>query len=128
MKAFRCYNCEDERGVPGHPFFAETPVCPKCGLDGTKPQYARHFAPMKAIHFDTPDPAFAKSKNKHGSGKAACSPDLKNVMLTNAPNVVNCPACKETDEWKDADKSFSFNPEDDFPVTIDPANMVLTKG
>lgn len=129
MKRFRCYNCQDVEGMPGHDFYGEAPVCDKCGLDGTKPQYARFFAVCKAIHFNPPDPAFAKGHIVHGLGHPACGVKfIRGVMLTNAPKAVNCEACKATEEWIAAIASESFNPEDDFPVNIDTAKMMITKG
>lgn len=132
MKGWRCYNCNNDKGDPGLDFYGDKPICPKCGLDGTNQRYRGLFAALKVIHFDAPDPALAKGSGRHtrGIGHAACDPKLKvgTVQATGEPTVVNCPACRESQAWIDADKTVNFNPEDDFPVSIDLAGTMIVKG
>ncbi len=132
MKGFRCYNCDNEHGNPGLDFLGDEPKCPQCGLDGTDKRYKHLFAALKVIHFDAPDPSLVKGSGRitRGVGHAACNPEIKvgKVMASGEPNAVNCPACKDTEVWKLADKTSKLNPEDDFPVELDLAGTVLKKG
>ncbi len=117
MKMFRCYNCENAKGMPGLDFPADAPVCPNCGLDGRDPKFAGLFAPLVCIHFDAPH---AVAKNR-GVGHAACDPKLPigTVRGSGHPDAVSCPACRETEAFQAAQKAVSVNPEDNFPLTVD---------
>jgi len=127
MKLFKCYNCTGDDGMAGVDFFAEKPVCPTCKLDGAEPRFAGRIVQCRIIHFDPPHPVAAGAGLNH----LACDPTKKigkvNVVATGVPDVVNCPACRETEAWKAAKKA---NETDDVPgITVGGlASEILKKG
>ena len=100
MKLWKCYNCENGDGIPGVDFFADAPVCPTCKLDGADKRHGNKIVACKIIHFDPPHPSVKDA----GLGHLACSPSKVigkvDAMATGVPDVVNCPLCRATDDWK----------------------------
>lgn len=102
MKRYKCWNCLDDRNMPGREFEADKPVCPTCGLDPVKhPEGKGLLVEIKPCHFVPPHPVI-KSR---GTGKRAC--DGKPVgtasqPCTAEPPVVTCRACQQSDEFRKA--------------------------
>ncbi|WP_020474925.1 hypothetical protein [Zavarzinella formosa] len=128
-KLYRCYNCSDDKGMPGRDFAADKPVCPKCGLDGSPgSRFASKIVALRTIHLDPPHPTVKSA----GTGQPACGvPRLGSMAMTGDPNVVNCPKCRETPEWKTLKARRDASPDDielpDFPVVVDIEKQQFTK-
>lgn len=93
MPRFRCAQCKGE-------FVAAKPACEKCGLDPEKDaRHAAFFLDLVTIHFDPPTHVPGL-----GNGHAACNPTLRTGSngdaWTGEKQVVNCEACKASDEFK----------------------------
>lgn len=120
MKRFRCYNCT-------HEFIAKEPLCLKCGLDGREPRYATHVVEIKTIHYDPPSKVYGV-----GMGCRACDQNtpINRGRGTGIAKIVNCDACKESAEWKQAMDydDTGIPPGEDFPVEIDRAKMTIRRG
>lgn len=91
LKPFRCQNqncSEDHAGRLIFDFWAEKPVCPKCGADGkVMPDVV---IPLSIIHFDAPTNVYGR-----GERVAACTGRPHNGQPASGnPEVVNCPECK----------------------------------
>src|SRR5687767_1359545 len=97
-KPFRCQNSEcseDEAGRLIFDFWADKPVCPKCGTDAkTMPNIV---IPLTIVHFDPPSKVFGRglrilacTRKHYGGGET----------VTGNAGSVNCPACKESPEWQ----------------------------
>jgi hypothetical protein len=117
MRLWRCYNCPNDKGVPGRDFMAEPaePVCPKCSLSGKDPRFGKRIVPLKTVHFDPPHPTVAEA----GTGKLACGQAWKaDTRATGHAGTVNCPACRVTDEFKKATEAQDPG-GDDFEVPGD---------
>lgn len=126
MKFWRCVTCEDRPGIPGHDFAAEQPVCDRCGTDAKSGGLAASkIIALKVLHFDAPDPV----RPGRFVNAAACDIALTvgKVRLTGEPSVVNCPACKMTQEWKTADAASRVVLDEDFPIQIDTEAGVIRK-
>jgi hypothetical protein len=98
-KLWKCYNCLDDRAIPGRDFFADTPVCPKCGADKSDPQAANTVVACRIVHLEPPHPFLV---NK-GTGTIACgfvrTPDTR---ITGETLATNCPKCRASDAYKAA--------------------------
>jgi len=131
-KFFRCYNCNDPKGVPGRDFVADAakPVCPNCTLDGTRgSQHANMIVALRTMHYDA----------KHGIVKCrgknvpACGAKrLETTAMTGDPNAVNCLACQATEVFKAEKAEFNagadeFEQPADFPIAVDPATAAYVK-
>lgn len=102
MPLYLCRNHPDT--VHGHPFEADKPVCPRCGMDrDADPSHAQYIADRVVVHMEPPHPL----KFDRGAGHAACDPALKTgtrvkgvaVVTTGEPLAVTCPACKLTEAF-----------------------------
>jgi hypothetical protein len=102
MPLYVCRNHADT--IFGHPFEAEKPVCPKCGMDrDADPTHAQYITERVVIHLEPPHAV----KFDRGAGHAACNPDLKvgrvvkgvRVVTTGEPLAVTCEACKQTEAF-----------------------------
>jgi hypothetical protein len=98
MKPYRCQNqacSEDHAGRLIFDFWAERPVCPKCGADGKI--MPNVVIPLVLMHFDPPSKVFGRGMRilactRKGYGQA-------NVSVTGNPTCVNCPDCKKSAEY-----------------------------
>jgi hypothetical protein len=91
--------CENDKGLSGRDFQAESPVCPLCGTDASNPRDREYILEIETVHFDPPFHA------KRGCGHAACNPAMKLgdvKFLTGEPAVVTCEPCRGTDAWAKA--------------------------
>lgn len=91
---FRCLNpeCVARLEPLCQPFeFAagEQSPCPECG--------SANVVRLEVIHFDPPRGKFP------AKGTAACNGSIRYTSGTAVPAVVNCPACRETQAWQEAD-------------------------
>jgi hypothetical protein len=131
-KFFRCYNCNDPKGVPGRDFVADAakPTCPKCTLDGTPGSlHANLIVPLRTLHYD-PRHGVVKSR---GRNTPVCgAPRLPTTAMTGDPNAVNCLACQATEVFKAEKAEFNagadeFEQPGDFQLTVDPATAAYVK-
>lgn len=104
---WRCYtdSCtEDLAGRLGFDFWAEKPICPKCGANPVNPQHRTTVVPLIVTHFLVKDPK-GKIVGNGSMMRIACSPALTRVpfppvgQATRSFSVVTCPLCKATPEW-----------------------------
>jgi len=123
-KFFRCYNCVDDKGIPGRDFTADAskPVCPKCLLDGTPGKaHANMIAALRTIHYD-PKHETVKSR---GQNTPVCgAPRASTTAMSGNPNIVNCLACQATDTFKAEKAEFNagadeFEQPADFQISVD---------
>lgn len=79
---------------------AELATCPACGIEAGDPRYAGVVGKLETIHFDPPD----ERMDGKGKGHIACNPRRRvaGLRVTGEPSVVNCKACRETDEYQKA--------------------------
>lgn len=109
MKLWKCYNCLDDRDNPGREFFSDARCCPNCGLDADKEErFKSRIIPCVLIHFDPPHDIV----EGRGVNKPACGAKKWQAM-TGVPSVANCPACKRTDEFRQAE--VETDEGEDFP-------------
>jgi hypothetical protein len=116
MGLYLCFNCLNDKGVPGKPFEADLPVCP-CGVDGRSPDMAAYVHKREVIHFDPPH-AILKGR---GVRKVACTGAAVGTgqMASGHPAAVNCRKCQETAEYAKACEQFGEPapiPDADFKV------------
>lgn len=120
-RLYRCYNpkCTTHpAGMPGYDFTADVPVCPKCGVDARQPRFANLIVTRTLIHFDPPSGVVP------GYGKNVCVCDGKPLggrVSSGDPDAVNCPACRESAEWQDAQKGKAVDPRFDFDIEVTPS-------
>ena len=97
-KPYRCQNesCStDPHGRLIFDFWAEKPVCPKCGTD--RKLHPDTVIELALTHFDPPHPTIKRK----GQRVLACTgKPFEGQHATGNPSVVNCPGCKATDIWK----------------------------
>lgn len=118
-KIFKCYNCENDKGVPGKDFVAEVPKCPTCGLDGTDKHVAHLIVTCRLIHFNPPHP-IAKGV---GSKDLACGASPMNAQVTKEIVAANCPACLASEAGRAAARAQALTGDEfDVIVSIDPKN------
>lgn len=116
-RLYRCYNppCADSDGIPGHDFVGIEPVCDRCGADQRDPRLGRFVINLKVIHWDPPQP-------KHpsvGQGIRACDGQLISAgMASGDPLAVNCPACRQIEQFRAALKQAHVRPEDDLHLEL----------
>lgn len=93
-KPWVCFNCENEKGFPGLKFRAAKPVCPKCGADGSLPEYAPYVSRRTEVHFDPPHPILKNrgTRLRLCDGKSIFEAQKTNVA-TGSPHAVTCPDC-----------------------------------
>lgn len=99
MATYRCYSCDNDKGLPGCDFdvqFGTPVVCPHCGekfISDTAGQVSR----VEVIHYDPPVTA------RKGKGFAACNPALKmgTGKFSGEPAAVTCPNCRKTPIWRE---------------------------
>lgn len=98
QKPFRCQNpaCStDHAGRLIFDFWADKPVCPKCGTDSkTMPHVVIE---LSVVHFDPPSKVegrglriLACTKRGYGGGES----------VTGCPSAVNCRECIASPEWQ----------------------------
>lgn len=97
-----CFNCLDNRGVPGK--IVEADVC-DCGLDHRDPEYAQYVKFREVVHFDPPHRFKGKDTGIQGKGVGRCACDPKKMSFGNCFSsghvaAVTCKKCKETDAFK----------------------------
>lgn len=104
MPLFRC--CNTPKCAPQGQeteFITEKPVCPKCGLDGTNPKYARFIERLTIIHFDPPE-GIAEGV---GVNLSLCRNEPPTILnrkrpfeqLTSDPEAVTCRECRKHDKF-----------------------------
>lgn len=127
-KRYRCLNprCSDRPGIPGHEFVSDEGKCDKCGTRQDDTRTGRYIHTLKVLHYDPPS-----AVEGVGKGYIACDPqrDLAKqpARYTGFAPEVNCPACRETEEWKQANKEALLLDEDDFPVAVNLRKGVVAK-
>lgn len=124
---YRCYNpncTEHPAKMPGYDFTADVPVCPKCKVDARQPRFSHLIVPLVIIHFDPPSQVPG-----YGVGELACDgKPSAGRMATGDPEVVNCPACRQTDVWKEAQKGKAVDPRFDFNIDVTPEGPRRVEG
>jgi predicted nucleic-acid-binding Zn-ribbon protein len=93
-----CVNPLSKRKDKGLDFWADAPICVKCGVDGDKERNV--IVPLRTVHFMAPHPVI----EDRGCGVIACGAEFAGVMHSGEPDAVNCPNCRNTEAWKIADK------------------------
>jgi hypothetical protein len=104
MRMFRCYNCPNEKDVPGRDFIAEAGAakCQVCGLDGADKQHGKMIVSLKTVHFDPPHSVIRGGTAQ----KIACGRTWgAATQVTAHAASVTCPACKATPAWKEASET-----------------------
>lgn len=100
MKPYRCQNeaCStDDHGRLIFDFWAEQPVCPKCGADGREGKFRHIVIALSLVHFDPPSQVRGVGQRT----KACDSLHYANGQVaTGNPNSVTCPVCKATDVYQ----------------------------
>ena len=126
-RRYKCWNCLDDRQMPGREFEAVLPVCPTCTLDGRTPDGKGVLLEIPFFHFAPPHPVL---KGK-GTGKRACDgkpTGTDRQPCTGEPSVVTCPACLKTDAYREeaekagvpvavAERDFRIESPPDEPAT-----------
>ena len=115
-RLWRCTNC-------GRTFESDRAACETCGIDQAQDgRLAGIVVPIVTLHYDPPHP---KVRNR-GRGHLACDPKrpVAGSRATGEPSVVNCPRCRETEDWKRAAAAAGtpeFHSESDETVELSPA-------
>ena len=146
-RTYRCYACNNETGAFGREFTVDfedrTPLvklpdgrqgeavtCPNCGMQNTNPHLGANVVELRVLHFEPP---LTKSMfGRAGRGTIACNPEVKvtnpdeskRVFATGEPLAVNCPACKETEEYKEQTGG-GLHPAFDVPLPADEKGVPL---
>lgn len=124
-KPYRCQSMscsEDPAGRLIFDFWAEKPICPKCGVDAAKMPHV--VIQLEVVHFDPPSKVFGR-----GQRIVACTRrgyGASNVIVTGNPTSVNCPECKATKEWRDIAEAWGL--PDLTPEAAVEAEAVLEAG
>ena len=121
-KRFRCTNCQ-----PAHEFVSEKRACPVCGIDATKDKKAATYIhPLRLHHYDPPHPKIKSA----ALNVLACDPTKRighnGSMGSGEAARVDCPACMESQAYKDAVKAGAL--QTDFLESEDEIIGVSTNG
>jgi hypothetical protein len=133
LRPYRCQNPDcttDAAGRLIHDFWAEAPVCPRCGLDGRTPLGRDVVVALELLHFAEPTAVRGKSTGRpacDGRGRIGVFPY---VHVTAYAPAANCPKCRRTEAWQRAAEATTgvVLTKDDFTVGLDPATQTVTKG
>lgn len=127
MPLFRCQGSkcsEDAHGRLIFDFESNRPVCPKCKKDAR--QFPNLIVKLETTHLVVEDPA-GKIKGRHEMLRCICQPDREQMddrfRISTVAGVVNCPACKKSDEylkWMVENSEFGVIEEGDYEITLDP--------
>lgn len=94
-----CWNCTNEKGLPGKPFEGDLPVCP-CGVDGRLAEYKPYVVKREVIHYDPPhDVLKSRGVRKHACDGVEVG---KGPMASGHPAAVTCPKCQATEAYRAA--------------------------
>lgn len=109
LKFYRCGRPSCMTKEKGQ-FWSETPICPQCKLEANDPKFGHKIIRLTILHLDPPTdfPGIGKSHRACDVTKSIQAPDGPGGVPnpyhagTGVVSMVNCPACKLTQAYKDA--------------------------